>query len=324
MSFAPLLPPASIAVLSAGVRAQCAGHDGGLPTDKFLNDPRVCTINWSLIQCAPGQNPVTCLSAAQIAAVKAIYAGPKNPVTSAQIYPGYEPGSEDDPGAWKSWITGPVGIGPFPTFGLGAFFGEGFFANFVFGVPVYNMMLFNFTTDVAAADTLAPTLNAADPNLAPFRAHGGKLIQYAGWADPAVSPRDGIGYYEQVRSTAGSSYADQQSFYRLFMAPGMCHCAGGPGANAFGNASTSPPAVMDADHDVLLALERWRETGVPPNTIIATKYIADNPAAGIDFQRPLCVYPLVSRYLGAPNDPKAASSYNCFGRFPIRPFPTRY
>ncbi len=328
-TLAGLVPPAKLAILSSAVRAQCAGHDGGLPGDKFLTDPRMCIIDWSTIACAPGQNPATCLSPAQVAAVKAIYAGPNPPWTSTHIFPGFEPGAEDDPADWQFWITGPSGLPPFPTFGLQTFFGEGFFANFVFHVPVYNLMLFNFTTDLAAADALAPTMNSTDPNLAPFRAHGGKLIQYAGWADSAVAPRNSINYYEAVRSALGSiSYADQQNFYRLFLAPGMGHCSGGPGPNAFGNIPEAPAPVADADHDVLMALERWREIGVAPPKIVATKYVGDNPAGGVDYQRPLCPYPQMPRYDGMGLDPKSASSWSCHAPreiikrvgFPVTPF----
>jgi hypothetical protein len=318
-TFAASLPPPALAVLSAGGRAQCAGKDGGLPTDKFLTDPRLCAINWTTIQCTAGQDPATCLSAAQVAAVKAIYAGPKNPVTHKQIYPGYEPGSEDQAGMWQFWITGPLGVGPFPTFGLGTFYGEGFFANFVFNVALYNLMTFNFASDMTAADALAPDLNATNADLSAFRAHGGKLIEYVGWADPGVAPQDTINYYENVRTTLSLTYAEQQSFHRLFVVPGMGHCSGGPGATVFGNAPKVPAPVQDADHDVLKALELWRENGVAPQKITATKYVADTPASGIAFQRPICPYPQLPRYGGKPLDPNSASSYTCQARLAIRP-----
>jgi feruloyl esterase len=318
LPFPALLPPASLSILSQGVRKQCVGKDGGLPGDLFLNDPRVCIIDWSKIQCAPGQNPATCLNAAQATAVEAIYAGAKNP--AGQIYPGYEPGSEDADGGWKLWITGPLGIGPFPTFGLQTFFGEGFFANFVYHVPVYNLMTLDMTSGLAAADMLAPDLNATDPDLSAFRAHGGKLIQYAGWADPGVAPQGGIDYYEAVRSAMALGYADEQGFYRLFMAPGMMHCSGGPGANAFGNVTAPAASPVDADHDVLMALARWREMGTAPDKIIATKYVNDKPAMGIAFQRPLCPYPQLARYDGVSPDKTSAASFVCEARYarPVR------
>ena len=310
--FVELVPPESLQVLSVEIRRQCAGHDGGLASDKFLTDPRACHINWWELQCGQGGSPPYCLSALQVVAVKKIYAGSVNPVTHAQIYPGYEPGAEDDPLDWKLWITGPSGAPPFPTFGLDAFFGEGYFANFVFDVPIYNLMNLNFTSDVAASDALAPELNSTDPDLAPFRKHGGKLIEVQGWADSGVAPQNGINYFESVRSALGGiSYADLGQFYRLFMAPGMAHCGGGPGANAFGNTSLSPPASPDAEHDVLRALVRWREMNVAPDAIVATKYVNDNPAMGIAFQRPICPYPKLPRYDGVGLDPKLATSFSC-------------
>jgi hypothetical protein len=312
--FPALLPPAILPVLSVEIRRQCAGHDGGLGSDRFLTDPRACHINWWELQCGQGGAPPYCLSPAQIDAVKAIYAGPVNPATHKQIMPGFEPGAEDDPVDWAFWITGPSNFPPFPTFGEQAFFGEGFYADFVFGVPLLNLMSLNFTSDVAKADLLAPLLNSADPDLSAFRAHGGKLIQVQGWADSAAAPRNSIDYLESARATLGGiSYADLGKFYRLFMAPGMAHCAGGPGANAFGNtgAAASQPPTVDAEHDALKALERWREMSIAPERIVATKYIADNPALGIAFQRPICPYPKLPRYDGAGLDPKKATSFSC-------------
>src|ERR1700730_9054874 len=70
-----------------------------------------------------------------------------------------------------------------------------------------------------------------------------------------------------------------QEFYRLFMVPGMAHCGGGDGPNAFGNGVNGP--VVDADHDLLKALERWVEQGAAPDTIIATHYVDNTPASGV-------------------------------------------
>jgi len=99
-----------------------------------------------------------------------------------------------------------------------------------------------------------------------------------------------------------------QSFYRLFMVPGMAHCGGGAGPNAFGNGVNGP--VLDAWHDLLIALDRWVEQGVAPDQIIATKYVNDQPASGIAFQRPLCPFPQVARYNGS-GDPTSASGFTC-------------
>ena len=85
-------------------------------------------------------------------------------------------------------------------------------------------------------------------------------------------------------------------FYRLFLAPGVLHCGFGPGPHAFGNLGPSGP--LDADHDTLMALERWVEQGVAPARIVATKYRDDDPARGVLMQRPLCPYPQQAKWDG--------------------------
>jgi tannase/feruloyl esterase len=72
---------------------------------------------------------------------------------------------------------------------------------------------------------------------------------------------------------------------------------------------TSNGPVIDADHDVLKALERWVEQGVAPDKIIATHYVNNTPPA-IQFQRPLCPYPQRGDYIGT-GDPNQASSFKC-------------
>jgi feruloyl esterase len=70
-----------------------------------------------------------------------------------------------------------------------------------------------------------------------FKAHGGKMIQYAGWADAAIPPENRLNYYRKVTHTIG----DPSDFYRVFMVPGMAHCSGGAGPNAFGNGTVNGP-----------------------------------------------------------------------------------
>jgi feruloyl esterase len=45
---------------------------------------------------------------------------------------------------------------------------------------------------------LRRVLDAIDPNLDPFRAHGGKLLIYQGWSDPVVAPLNTVNYYKSV------------------------------------------------------------------------------------------------------------------------------
>ena len=106
-----------------------------------------------------------------------------------------------------------------------------------------------------------------------FRAQGGKLIQYHGFSDPEVPPETSIHYFESVVKFPDASPQWTQEFYRLFMVPGMNHCKGGPAANVF---------------DMLTPLVQWFEDDIAQERVIATHYVNNNPAQGVQFTRP-CV-----------------------------------
>ncbi len=319
---ASYVPPSLLPVLSAAALAQCAGQDGGVSTDPFLNDPRDCKFDPATVQCQAGQDPSTCLTAEQVTAVQKIYDGPHDPQTGALIYPGYEPGSESNAADWPTWIVGTSSAADLMNASdlatveaqgeaLQMFFGNNFFADFVFDNPNFDFRTFSFPSDVIFADEgVGPIINSIDPDLRPFRSHGGKMIHYVGWADSAIAPINSVNYYNQVKqaSSHGPGFQDLQSFYRLFMVPGMAHCSGGPGPNAFGNGVNGP--VLDAGHDLLIALDRWVQQGIAPDQFTATKYVNDTPTNGIAFQRPLCPFPQVARYNGS-GDPTSASSFAC-------------
>lgn len=302
---ASYIPPALLPVLSKAARAQCAAQDGGVASDKFLNDPRDCNFDPAQVQCEAGQDPSTCLSAAQVTAARKIYGGPHDPHTGKLIFPGYEPGTEANPLNWPLWIVGASRAADLSNSlaqgqALQQFFGNSFFADFVFQNPNFDFRTFNFTKDVDTADDgVGQIVNSTNPDLRPFKRHGGKIIHYVGWADSAIAPANSINYYNEVTEAvrdAGDRFQDTVDFYRLFMVPGMAHCGGGDGPNAFGNGADAP--VVDARHDLLKALNLWVEEGVAPQKIIATKYINDTPASGVAFQRPLCPYPQVAHYKG--------------------------
>ena len=279
-----------------------------------------------------------------------LYDGPRNPRTGHLIYPGLPRGSES--GSLFDWafLQGLSPVLPLTEPAFDALF------YWAFG-PDWNWQSFDFDRNVFQLDNvLAPILNANNPDLTRFRAHGGKLLGFHGWADPLVPPQDFIDYYLRVGAwlsildqypalprapnfassvaendpvnslvadhlgvgAAGGTVTDSsvnhqrvQDFFRLFMAPGMGHCGGGPGPNQFYNATSSfSPVPADAQHNTLLALQRWVEQGAPPQRIVATKYVNDNPVQGVAQTRPLCVFPQVARY-GGQGDPNEAASFEC-------------
>jgi feruloyl esterase len=160
--------------------------------------------------------------------------------------------------------------------------------------------------------TFAKILNANSTNLKQFKQHGGRILMYQGYADPLIPSATAIDYYNAV---AAADPSDVANYLRLFMVPGMWHCSGGPGANVFGGASSATTDPLDPAVDALGALVFWVENGVPPTQITATKYVNDNAAQGIAFQRPLCLYPAHAAYVSG--DPTSAASYTCAASPPV-------
>ncbi len=160
----------------------------------------------------------------------------------------------------------------------------------------------NYDKDVALIQKkLAPILNSTDANLKPFEARGGKLILYHGWCDAALTPLNTINYYKEVVAKVGAKKAAR--FVRLYMAPGMQHCGGGPGPDQFWGRGAGK---ADARNDLTLALERWVEDGVAPTTITASKL----EGGKVVRTRPLCPYPQVARYKGS-GSLDEAESFGC-------------
>jgi feruloyl esterase len=263
------------------VVAACDATDG--LKDGLIEDPRKCAFDPLTLVCKGTAASGTCLSAEQADAVKRVYDGPKNPRTGEQIFTGFPRGSEGFGDAaiqsWRQYITSPREASRI-----------GVFRYFLFHNENWKLSSLDYDRDLAFAEERIPHLAAVERDLAPFKKRGGKLIMYAGWMDPVVPPQDNVAYYEAVAKTMGG-YDKTREFFRLFAAPGMGHCSGGPGPNTF---------------EALTALEQWVEKGVAPDTLLATH----STAGKVDRTRPLCPYPQVARYKGTGSIDEAAS-FSC-------------
>jgi feruloyl esterase len=306
------LPQTQLNLVTNAVVKQCGTQDGGVASDPFLNDPRDCHFDPSVLQCKSGQDPSTCLTASQLQAVQAIYQGASNPRTHQQIWPGFLPGSET---FWREVLVGNPNA---PGGSSASFFKDGVFA----GQSGFSYLSINFDSDVAltnnkpagSGETWQEALDANNPDLGAFKRHGGKLLMYHGYADPFVTPLGSLDYYTAMVGANGhglEAVKQTQSFARLFMAPGVTHCGGGPGANVF-NGPDNLGGPEDSDHDVFLALRQWVEDSMAPKRIIGTKYVGDNPANGIAFTRPMCPYPQLAQYRGSGATTDAAN-FVCVG-----------
>jgi tannase/feruloyl esterase len=302
-------------LVTSSVLAACVVRSGGVAGDQFLTDPRRCTWQPSEIQCSSA-TATNCLNPDQVNAANLIYGGTINPANGHVIFPGSVKGSENATLFGWNDLESP----PEPQF-------DSLF-KWVFGLA-WQWQSFDYDSNMSEVDqVLAADLNANNTDLSTFEKSGGKLLMYQGWADPLVAPQDPIDYYLRVAARFGqmntpgqqtATFAKLQKFYRLFMVPGMNHCAGGPGPNAFGNLVSGavvapPPPVNDAQHNALIALQHWVENGVAPDQLIATKYNQDQPSLGITMQRPLCPYPQTAHYKGS-GDTNDARSFGCVADF---------
>ena len=267
---ATFLPPAKLPAIAAAVMAQCDAADG--VKDGVLEDPRTCRFDPATLLCK-GEDNASCLTAPQIEGLKKVYDGAKNPRTGKQVFPGYMRGGE---AGWGVWIAGT----DVPPRNLQHGISVAFFSSFVFDDPNWDWKTFDFDKDVAYADKkVGATLNHINPDLTAFKKHGGKLLQYHGWNDPAISPLNSIDYFESVQQKMG----DTRTFYRLFMAPGMEHCIGGPGPSQF---------------DKMAVIVDWVEHRKAPERISATR-----PGR----TRPLCPYPKIAKSKGSGSTDEAES-----------------
>ena len=287
------IPPVKLPVIQSAVLAACDRLDG--LQDGLLENPGVCRFDPAALLCKGTENS-ECLTAPQVETLKKIYAGPKNPKTGEQIFPGYPPGAEAAPGTWAAWITPPN-----PATAIQFNFGDTYYGQAVFEDPKWDFRTLNFDSDVRFGDAKAgPVLNSTSPDLRSFRAGGAKLLQYHGWGDAAISAFSSVDYYNSVQ-TFLSKFPDARSntvrpitdFYRLFMVPGMGHCGGGAGPNTF---------------DALSPLEAWVEKGIAPEQIIGSGNVAGDSSKKMT--RPLCAYPNIARYKGT-SDPNDAANFQC-------------
>jgi feruloyl esterase len=268
------IPTSKLPAIHAAVLKACDALDG--VTDGVLEDPTRCNFDPKVLQCAGADGP-TCLTPEQVETARAFYTSVINRVTKELVYPGWLPGSE------AGWGTGVGSITPEPSP-----LGTGIFRFVVFKDPSWDYRALNFDQDIRRADQgEAGLVNAINPNLKPFFAHGGKLIQYHGWADPGISPLNSINYYNSVAKASGG-VGQLSSQYRLFMVPGMEHCRGGDGTDRF---------------DMIGALEQWVEHQKAPDQVTASRMRNGK----VDRTRPLCPYPQVAKYKGAGSTDEAAN-----------------
>jgi pimeloyl-ACP methyl ester carboxylesterase len=254
------------------VIAACDVIDG--VADGVLENPGLCSFDPTELACSTG-NAGACLSPEQVETFRRIYQGPTTR-SGDSIFPGLARGSEL---GWST-LSGeqPLSLAR-ETYEL-----------LVFEGAEWHWMNFDADADFAAAEArIGPLMNANDPDLIEFVERGGKLLLYHGWNDPGIPPDGTVHYYEQVRATLGEVASDDA--VKLFMVPGMNHCAGGTGTDQF---------------DAVAALDRWMTSEQAPERIPAERQVNGATVR----TRPLCPYPAIATYDGTGSTDDAAN-FNC-------------
>ncbi|MFI5913310.1 tannase/feruloyl esterase family alpha/beta hydrolase [Dactylosporangium sp. NPDC051541] len=287
----PILTAAKLPALHAAVLRECDARDG--LADGQIDDPRACSFDPRVLRCPAGSDSAGCLTDAQVDAVRKLYDGPRDE-RGRRMYPGGEPvGSEAN---WARWVT-PTAAGD-PAVAAGN--ATNALRYLAFPAPRPSMTLGDLHYDSATfaeVNQQAGIYDATDPDLTAFRAAGGKLLLWHGWADQAISPYGTIAYYHALTERMGGPAATQR-FARLFMLPGVAHCGAGQGPDAF---------------DALTPALAWVEQGVAPDRLVAAKRQDDTVVR----TRPVYPYPTVARYDGSGSTDDAAN-------FAPVPPPARY
>lgn len=279
--------------------AACDAFDGVV--DGVLTDPRICeysvAADTTITRSTCTASDTTCLTPTEASAIDKMW---KGPVTCSDEHPDASCPVRDEAtrnlngkGNKRLWypntrgtaLNGLGGVNPFAIAVAQPRYWVYFDPTWDWHTLDYDNYLQFFKDTVAM---VGPIMASDNPNLAPFRDRGGKLVMWHGFADQLIVPEGTIDYYDAVTQELGGGYNRTQDFARLFMAPGVGHCGGGNGPQ--------PQALFNS-------VVNWVEHSQAPETILATKSVG-----GVVTQtRPLCPYPALAQYSGSGSTDDAAN-----------------
>jgi hypothetical protein len=268
-----------LASATAAAVAACDAIDG--VKDGVIEDPKRCTydptplVGTSAGECGP-------FTAADVNVIRQLWEGPRREDGSFMWY-GLPRGADLN----ALWTSGGMPLRPVP-FGISM----DWFRYFLTQDPKFDgnsvtRGLYERLWD-QSVEQYGAVFGTDAPDLTAFRDRGGKAIVWHGWADQLISAEGTVDYYTRVQRAMGGAKKTSE-FIRLFMAPGVAHCAGGAGP--------TPAAPLDA----LLA---WVEEGKAPEWLLATRR---DQSGAVTRGRPVCAYPLVAKYKGSGSTDDAAN-----------------
>lgn len=296
------LNPAQVKLVHEATLAACDMADG--QADRIVSNAQEClqTFDPAKLRCVAGQQPDTCLSDKQIAAIRTLrspYRFPYPLANGVTEYPGWGIGGEDTPasgptGGWRAWWTGnsaptvPVAPG---AGGIAWTYGVGALQHFYARDPNADPRRITPESVADRVRQVSALMDATNPDLTAFMQRKNKLIMMEYLSDYAQSPYAGVRYFEAVQRRMSPRQVAE--FMRLYAAPGVDHVG------------TGAPALVD----MLDVLSTWTEKGHFPVDLIAMEQDAKPPFATLR-SRPLCQWPRWPRY-GSGN-PVESFSYGCY------------
>ncbi|KAJ5923402.1 hypothetical protein N7454_008647 [Penicillium verhagenii] len=271
---------------------QCDTIDGA--KDDIIEDPDLCLpILETLICPQNATNTTSCLTSTQVNTANQVLS-PLYGENGELLYRRMQPGSEE----LAAYIM---------------YSGEPFqYSLDWFRYVVYNNTSWsgNFTVkDAAAALAQNPyNIQTWDGDLSPFQKSGGKVLHYHGMMDAIISSEDSKWYYSHVSETMGLPPSDLDEFYRFFTISGMGHCGSGNGAYGIGQ-GTDTYASSDPESNVLMAMVKWVEEGVAPETVRGAKF-EDGVGTPVEYWRKHCRWPRRNVFKG-PGNYTDENSWEC-------------
>ena len=307
-----------IEILHENVLGKCDALDG--ISDGVIDNPLACdfdpAIDLDQLRCPSEGYSSGCFNEAQMNTITDLYRGPVDD-SGRDVYPGKAFGSER---RWVNYYIPYEGNNMSPSKLVGV---AGDHMNYLFyendpGRTIPDLRDYSYEAKTTGpfpefhwkdydindfysgrGDLMKSITDATDPNLSKFlEDHGGKLIIYHGWADTLIVGEDTVDYFEEMVNATFEGDTTRAALYaRLFMAPGMGHCGGGPGPNTW---------------DKLGPMVDWVENDIAPDFVVA-EHLTDGQ---VDNQRPVCAYPKRAEYAGpinGANDPInwVAENFEC-------------
>jgi feruloyl esterase len=298
----PILTADKLPILHRAVLDQCDVADG--VKDGIVSDPLSCHPDVAAVECKPGQDPSTCLSAAQVHVAQELYKGAHDTQGDKLTPIGVLPGSEL---AWIATIVPNTARNPAEARDQTT---TSIRSQFYDPALPKTWELGDLKFDRASFDAITKQhylYDATDPDLSAFAKAGHKLILWQALGDTNVLPAQAILYYTALQKQMGAETVDR--FVRFYLLPGVYHCGRGDG-----------PVIRD----VLAPLMLWVERGIAPGVLAGVHSSrpdfgppgpggpggpprSDAPPAAPDLTRPIYPYPSIAKYVGTGSVKDAAN-----------------